>query len=136
MSNETIEEEQSLENQEDLGNIDEIEALPAVTKFQAQEDVSCIQANHPEANIVINNSDSPIEVFIKDSATGKKTILAPAEGQTPTNIMRETDFDVKAVPLKHPSGKYGVHHRRLIKLSYKKYFKARLFHTFTIMSVF
>ena len=60
--------------------------------------------------------------FISYESDGK------LEGKIPSNIMREIDFDVKACPLKHPSGDFGVHFKRLIKLSYKKYFRARLFH--------
>lgn len=63
--------------------------LLSVRKFQALEDVSCIQLNHPEVNIVINDSDIPKEVKIKDSVTGKSITLAPGKGIIPSNIMRE-----------------------------------------------
>ena len=84
--------------------------------------------NHPELNVMVNSSDVPMAFLIKVSISGKKVILTPGEGKIPSNIRREIDFDVKACPLKHPSGKFGVHFKRLIKLSYKKYFRARLFH--------
>ena len=31
--------------------------------------------------------------------------------------LRELDFDVKAFPYLHPSGQYGVHYVRLVKVS-------------------
>ena len=76
-------------------------ALPSVKKFQALEDVSVIGKKHPEADIVVNTSTKPKSFLIKDSVKGDNKILAPGEGQTPSNIMREYDFDVKSFPLKH-----------------------------------
>ena len=75
--------EEIIENQSDEENHDEIEAIPVVKKFQAQDDVSCIQMNHPEVNIMVNSSDVPMAFLIKDSVTGKKVILAPGEGKIP-----------------------------------------------------
>ena len=48
--------------------------------------------------------------------------------------MREKNFDVKGFPLKHKTGKYGVHHERDVKISRKEYFIARLFHYRRIFS--
>ena len=84
--------------------------------------------NHPEVNIVVNTTNEPIEVSLKDSAYVKTIILAPGEGKIPSNIMRVVDFDVKAFPLLHPSGKYGLHFVRIITITKKEYFKARLYH--------
>ena len=66
--------------------------------------------------------------------TGKTVILAPGEGIIPSNIMRAFDFDIKAFPLKHVTGKYGLHFKRIVKLYAKQYFRARLFHYSGIFS--
>ena len=121
---EVLENDDPKENDED----DEINALPSVRKFQALEDVSVIGLKHPEANVIFNTSARPKEVQIKDSVTNKTIILAPGEGKIPSIIIRSYDFDVKSFPLKHPSGKYGLFHKRTIKLSQKQYFRSRLFH--------
>ena len=44
----------------------------------------------------------------------------------PTNFMRNTDFDVKAFPCLHPTGRFGLHHKRNLKLSPVFYFNQRL----------
>ena len=40
--------------------------------------------------------------------------------------MREDFFDVKAFPRHHPSGKFGLDHSRMYKLTPKHYFEQRL----------
>ena len=40
--------------------------------------------------------------------------------------MREFDFDIKAFPLKHVTGKYGLHFARQAKLSDQHYFIQRI----------
>ena len=40
--------------------------------------------------------------------------------------MREHNFDVKAFPSLHPTGRYGLHHERDEELSPQKYFGQRL----------
>ena len=102
-------------------------ALPNVKKYQAVDDVSCIVSDYPDVNVVVNFSSDAKEVKIRDSLTEKIFIMAPGEGKNPSNIMREKDFDAKGFPVKHKSGKYGVHHEgREIPLSKKEYFIARL----------
>ena len=40
--------------------------------------------------------------------------------------MREENFDVKAFPSLHPTGRFGLHHERDEQLSAQKYFGQRL----------
>ena len=40
--------------------------------------------------------------------------------------MRDQDFDVKAFPILHPTGKFGLHHKRELKLNPVFYFTQRL----------
>ena len=125
MASETGVENPDESEEEDL---EESLVLPTVKKYQAQDDHSCITTAHPEVNIVVNTSESPIAALVKDSVTGQYVILAPREGKIPTNIMRELNFDVKAFLILHPSGKFGVDYQRAVELSRQQYFRARIFH--------
>ena len=60
------------------------------------DDVSFILINNPEVDLVINTSNKAKSVFGKNSSTGNFVILAPGEDKTPSNIMRESNFDAKA----------------------------------------
>ena len=84
---------EEIDENEDLA--DEEPGLKNVKTYQAINDVSCVVNNHPEVNIIVNNSDVPKKVNVKDSLTGKNVILAPGEGQIPSNIMRTKDYDTK-----------------------------------------
>ena len=86
-------------------------------KYQALDDVSCIEINQPEMNIVVNDSELPKEVLVKDAINNRPVVLAPGEGQMASNIMREENFDAKAFPLKHQSGRFGLHFKRQYRLS-------------------
>ena len=67
--------------------------------------------------------------FVTDDAGHEKAFtVAPGENKIPSNWMRNKDFDVKAFPCKHPSGKFGLDHPRKDKISAKQYFSARLLH--------
>ena len=67
-------------------------------------------------------------MFLKDSATGKSAILAPGEDIIPSNIMRESAFDAKSFPMKHPSGDFALNFERPIRLTKKQFFRLRLLH--------
>ena len=97
-------------------NAFEIPALLAVWKYQAMDDVSCVQVNNPEQDVIANTSNEPKDMFVKDSATGKSAILAPGEDIIPSNIMRESAFDAKSFPMKYPSGNFALNFERPIKL--------------------
>jgi hypothetical protein len=121
-------------NDDDDDNDDEIPGLLAVKKYQALDDVSCIQVNNPEVNVIVNTSNQAKKVPIKDSVTGASVVLAPGEVKDPSVIMREIDFDAKGFPLKHPSGNYGLHFEQPFKISKQQYFRTRLFHYSGIFS--
>ena len=74
------------------------------------------------AQVVINNESKQV---VKKRGE-ENLVFAPGEGKIPTNIMREKNMDVKACPRHHPSGLYGLHHIRDIKLSPLMYFNQRL----------
>ena len=112
----------------DISEHDNTTALSSVQKYQAFNDVSCIVHDFPEANIVVNTEDSPKEVLAKDSIKDDKVVLAPGEGKIPSNVMRKIGFDINAFPGLYPSGKFGLHFLREIRISKQQFFKCRLFH--------
>ena len=124
---EVDEEGQSTKTSKDATN-DESNGTSNITKYQIINDTSCIVLNHPEVNIIVNDSDVPKKVKIKDSIAGKDVILAPGEGVLPSNIMRESNFDEKGFPCLHPSGKYGLHFNRKYEITKQMYFQTRLCH--------
>ena len=73
--------------------------------------------------VFLNDEKSIIEKETGDGRTSVK--VAPGEGMVPSNILREDDFDVKSSPRHHPTGNFGLHHERKIKISPKMYFNQR-----------
>ena len=124
LDKEKFEEDERIDENEEENDIP---ALLAVKQCH-MDDISSIQTINPKADVVVNTTNNPKTMPVKDSATGKSTILAPGEGQMPSNIMRELHFDPKAFPLKYPSGNYGIHDEEIKPLSKKPYIRARLFH--------
>jgi hypothetical protein len=59
---------------------------------------------------------------------GSRTPLAfaPAEGNYPSNILNETNWDIKSWPALHPDGQYGLHHKRKGRLTDQQYFGQRI----------
>ena len=48
------------------------------------------------------------------------------EGKTPSNLMRQHNWDVSAFPKHHPKGTFGLHHERAQKVSAQMYFQQRI----------
>ena len=103
-------------------------SLQVIKKYQAQGNISCIEVNEPEITVVLNITKKAKQIHDKDSDTGKPGILASGEGKIPTNIMRETDFDIKAFPLKHQTGRFGLNFNCAVELSKKEFTQARPFY--------
>ena len=53
-------------------------------------------------------------------------IVAPGEGKSPLNILKDPNVEVLAFPDLFPSGKFGLSALRDIKLTHTKYFNQRL----------
>ena len=93
--------------------------LNAVKKFQSNQNSStCLVPEDLAYKVVVNKSSAAI--------TKQGIAIAPGEGKIPSNLMREDFFDVKAFPRHHPSGKFGLDHSRMYKLTPKHYFEQRL----------
>ena len=88
------------------------------------------QSNIQSATVMSNSFP---EVSIIESANTQHDIdsteshaIAPGEGKIPSNLMRDKLWDVNAFPSFHPTGKFGFHHQRDIKLQPQQYFVQRL----------
>ena len=105
---------------------DESEAgLEAVQKYQSNQDsTTCLFPREMAQKMVVNNGRKTIEKQKKEGMNSIK--IAPGEGKMATNFMREEHIDVKAFPIHHPNGEFGLHHKRKFKLSPVYYFNQRL----------
>ena len=56
----------------------------------------------------------------------RELAFAPAEGNHPTNLLGEKDWDVKSWPGLHPDAKFGLHHKRKVRLTDQQYFGQRI----------
>ena len=88
------------------------------------------QSNIQSATVMSNSFP---EVSIIEPANTQHDIdsteshaIAPGEGKIPSNLMRDKLWDVNAFPSFHPTGKFGLHHQRDIKLQPQQYFVQRL----------
>ena len=112
--------------EEDLEEEGKSEAVLAnVKEFQSkQDDFTVLMPKEMTDEVEMNHGKSQIS---RKRVGGKSSIqIAPGEGKVPTNILREDNFDVKAFPIHHPDGKFGLHYERPIKLSPQAYFQQRL----------
>ena len=76
------------------------------------------------------DNDYPEISLVNDTQPNNDTnshSIAPGEGKIPSNLMRESDWDINAFPHLHPTGKFGLHFSRYIKLAPWKYFTQRLY---------
>ena len=72
--------------------------------------------NYPEAAVDENGK----------KANNEELSFAPAEGNCPTNILEEKDWDIKSWPTLHPDGRFGIHHKRKQRLTDQQYLCQRL----------
>ena len=99
--------------------------LEAVQKYQSNQDsTTCLFPREMAQKMVVNNGRKIIEKQKKEGMDSIK--IAPGEGKMATNFMREEHIDVKAFPIHHPNGEFGLHHKRKFKLSPVYYFNQRL----------
>ena len=92
--------------------------LEAVRKQQFDHNRnSCMTNNYPEM-LTDENGKSKNETLS----------FAPAEGNCPTNILEEKDWDIKSWPALLPDGKFGINFKRKVKLTDQQYFGQRILH--------
>ena len=73
--------------------------------------------NYPEAEVDENG---------RRLTNQEELSFAPAEGNYPTNLLEEKDWDIKSWPILHPDGRFGIHHKRKHKLTEQQYFGQRI----------
>ena len=117
--------QKSLKNSENMTEDEDIEFEEEV-QYIKNDPVRKMQFDHNVSTCLTNKFP---EMLVDDD--GKEIIpddfsFAPGEGKTPINFLNEKDWDIKAWPSLHPDGKYGLHHKRNIKLSDQKYFVHRI----------
>ena len=64
-----------------------------------------------QEKVLINDSEKVIKKKTKITSS-ITTDIAPGEGKTPTNYMREENFLETAFPRHYPDGNYGLFHPR------------------------
>ena len=104
---------------------DELEYIEndAVRKWQYTQDDNVLMDNmFPENEINVHADDSSEIANIENEGVS----VAPGEGQMPTNILSEKDWDVTTFPHLFPNGRYGLHYKREQKLTNLQYFNQRL----------
>ena len=123
---ETIQEENEAQVESDVESDDD-DKLEAVRKYQSKQDShTCMIPINPTENVFVNETKEAVEKKVKGNSS-KSSIVAPGEGHIPTNWLKSENFDVKAHPTKHPSGKFGLHYKRKYKISCQIYFNQRIF---------
>ena len=85
------------------------------------------QFNHNRNTCMTNNYP---EMFTDENGISNAETLsfAPAEGNCPTNLQQEKDWDIKSWPALLACGKFGLHHKRKVKLTEQQYFCQRILH--------
>ena len=85
------------------------------------------QFDHNRNTCMVNNFP---EIFVNENGerdeNSTKLSFAPAEGNYPTNILKERDWDIKSWPALHPDGQNGLHQKRKVKLTDQQYFGQRI----------
>ena len=103
---------------------DDEKILPNVREYQSkQDDYTCLMPRDLSSKIVVNTGDS---IMTKETGNGTAPVkIAPGEGRVPSNILTELNFDVKSVPKHYPTGRFGLHYKRKLKILPKMYFNQR-----------
>ena len=93
------------------------------------------QFDHNRNTCMTNNYP---EMFMDDNgrnvANNEELSFAPAEGNHPTNLLDEQDWDIKSWPALHPDGKFGLHYKRKVRLTDQQYFGQRILNQDPIFS--
>ena len=89
-----------------------------IRKHQFENNTNtCLTNNHPEIFLDKNGRRQQINEALN---------FSPAEGNTPINILQEKDWDIKSWPSLHADGKFGLHHKRKVRLTDQQYFGQRI----------
>ena len=93
-------------------------------QFMNLDPVRRQQFQNERATMFVN--DFP-EVDVRDPhGPNIPVVVAPGEGKIPTNILKETNWDLKSFPCLYPDGKNGLHQKRDVDLSMQSCLQQRL----------
>jgi hypothetical protein len=85
------------------------------------------QVDH-NRNTAMTNNYPEISIDENGSKVNNHLFFAPAEGNHPTNLQEEKDWDIKIWPALLPEGKFGLHHKRKVRLTEQQYFCQKILH--------
>ena len=126
LDNEDVKENEVEGNEVKENEVEENETvLDSVKKYQSrQKNYSCLMLEDPAAQIIVNTESVPISV--PRGGSNETVKFAPGEGKSVSPFLQAEHMDVKAFPRHHPSGQFGLNHKREFKLSPSQYFSQRL----------
>ena len=112
----TAKDKEELDNEEESENEETYNTKDVIRKHQFDHNRNtCLTNNYPEMFTDKNGRQIT-----------RKLAFAPAEGNHPTNLLGEKDWDVKSWPGLHPDAKFGLHHKRKVRLTDQQYFGQRI----------
>ena len=80
--------------------------------------------NYSEYSTLVNGHP---EIFLdKDGNQRANLTFAPGEGKKPVDFVNMPKWEIKSFPTLLPDGKFGLDHKRTIKLTKQQYFNQRL----------
>ena len=80
--------------------------------------------NYSENSVLVNGH--PEVMLDGDGNQVADLNFSPAEGKVPENFLYQKDWDIKSWPTLHPDGKFGMDHRRKVKITRQNYFGQRI----------
>ena len=92
------------------------------TEQEMKDSIKKWQFNYNTSTCFLHNYP---EIDYKED-TSKEVSVAPGEGKTPTNLLQETDWDIKTFPCLYPDGKNSLHAERKVNLKEQDYFVQRI----------
>ena len=117
-------EDQAVAEDDDEGE-DELEIAVQQEEEDIQNDpVRRQHFNYNEYSALVNGHP---DIFLDSEGNQVANLdFAPGEGKRPTSALDMKDWDVKSWPLLLPDGKFGLDHKRKVKLTRQNYFHQRI----------
>ena len=111
--------------EEDEEGEDDMEAALEAEEEDIQDDpVRRQHFNYSEYSTLVNGHP---EIFLDNNGNQITNLdFAPGEGKKPVNFLDQKDWDIKSWPTLLPDGKFGLNHKRRVKLTHQNYFQQRI----------
>ena len=111
---------------EDEDHNDDFNTNQISTGGNAYNQVTMLTPQDAAATVILNETEKTQRKKLKRDKYAPVYEIAPGEGKIPEEWLREPLFDIEAFPHLFPDGKYGLHSKRLKKLTPAKYFPQRI----------